>query len=355
MLDGSGIGGTLSDDRALSQQRWLLARIAHRYYVANQTQEEIGREFGFSRPKVQRLLDRARQSGIVDIRIALPTGLNLVLEDELRSTFGLLDAIVAPSHTDPDEQREAVVRAAADYLELRLPPGAVVAVGMGRNTGGIARFYRPTRRLDRTFVSAMGGSPAVAAPTNPNEICRALAESSGGRAESLYAPAYVENPVMRDQLLREVAVAHSLQIAANADVALVGIGGTDDACTMVRSGCCPLEEMATLRAQGAVGDILGNCFDVEGRMISSSFSGRLIGLTFADLRRVDTVIGIVSESDKTANILGALRTGVLDVLIVDETNGTEVLRRGVAGLVHARRFRERRDAATATNSPTSSG
>ena len=69
----------MSDDRALSQQQWLLARIAHRYYVANQTQDEIGREFGFSRPKVQRLLDRARQSGIVDIRIALPAGLNLVL------------------------------------------------------------------------------------------------------------------------------------------------------------------------------------------------------------------------------------------------------------------------------------
>ena len=320
----------MSDDRALSQQQRLLARIAHRYYVANQTQEEIGREFGFSRPKVQRLLDRARQTGIVDIRIAQTTGLNLVLEDELRSTFGLLDAIVAPSHTDPDEQREAVVRAAADYLDLRLPPGAVVAVGMGRNTGGIARFYRPTRRLDRTFVSAMGGSPTVAAPTNPNEICRALAESSGGRAESLYAPAYVENPVMREQLLRETAVAHSLQIAADADVALVGIGGTDDACTMVRSGCCPLEEMVRLRAQGAVGDILGNCFDIEGRLISSDFSDRLIGLTFADMRRIDTVVGIVSESDKTANILGALRTGVLYVLIVDEKNGTEVLRQGGA-------------------------
>ena len=124
----------MSDDRALSQQQRLLARIAHRYYVANQTQEEIGREFGFSRPKVQRLLDRARQTGIVDIRIAQTTGLNLVLEDELRSTFGLVDAIVAPSHADPDEQREAVVRAAADFLDLRLPPGAVVAVGKGKMT-----------------------------------------------------------------------------------------------------------------------------------------------------------------------------------------------------------------------------
>ena len=38
----------------------LLARIAHRSYVDGRTQEEIAHEFGLSRPKVQRLLERAR-------------------------------------------------------------------------------------------------------------------------------------------------------------------------------------------------------------------------------------------------------------------------------------------------------
>ena len=308
-----------------SNQQRLLARVAHRYYIAGRTQEEIGREFGYSRPKVQRLLDRARRTGLVDIRIAEPPGLNLDLEHRLASRFGLADVIVAPSHADPELQRDSVVKAAAEYLELRLAPGAVVAVGMGRNTGGIPRFYHPGQRFDRTFVSAMGGSPAVAMPTNPNEICRALAESPGGRSESLYAPAYVESRRMRDQLLEQAAVAHTLQIAADADVALVGIGGTDDDCTMVRSGCCPPDEIARLRAQGAVGDILGNYFDIHGHMISSDLGGRLIGLTLADLRRVDRVIGIVSESDKTSAVLGALGTGVLDVLIVDEDNAAAVL------------------------------
>ena len=37
----------------------------HRYYVDGRTQEEIGREHGLSRPTVQRLLERARWSGVV--------------------------------------------------------------------------------------------------------------------------------------------------------------------------------------------------------------------------------------------------------------------------------------------------
>ena len=56
--------------------RELLARIAHRSYAHGRTQEEIALEFGLSRPKVQRLQERARTSGIVDIRIQGPPGLD---------------------------------------------------------------------------------------------------------------------------------------------------------------------------------------------------------------------------------------------------------------------------------------
>ena len=306
------------NDEQPTGERQLLARVAYGYFIEGRTQEEIGRQLGFSRPKVQRLLERARETGVVEIRIVGSSDSNLALEARLRASFGLKDAIVTPNNPDPQMQRQALARAAAEYLERHVPNRGVIAVGMGRNTGELARYYRPPRRLECTFVSAMGGSPSVDAPTNPNDICRALAERSGGQSESLFAPAYVESREVRDQVLRQEAVAHSLRIAATAGIALVGIGGTDDACTMVRSGCCPLEEMVRLRARGAVGDILGNYFDVTGRVIASDLNDRLVGLTLADLRRVGTAIAVVSEADKSAAVLGALRTGVLDVLIVHE-------------------------------------
>jgi len=303
----------------------LLARIGHRYYVDNRTQEEVAREFGLSRPKVQRLLERARWSGVVDIHVQAPPWLHLDLEAELCETFRLADAIVSPARTDPQSQREEVARSAARYLERRLHDGTVVAVSHGRDSGEVPRFFRPGRRLECTFVSAMGGSPRVDAPTNPNEICRALAERSGGRAVSLYAPAYVESAEMRDRLLAQDAIADTLRVAAAASIALVGIGGTDDACTMVRSGCFSAAEIARLRREGAVGDILGNYVDAQGRLVASSGSGRLIGLSIDDLHRIETVVAVVSEAEKPRAILGVLRAGVVDVLIVDEGNARAVL------------------------------
>lgn len=298
----------------------LLARLALGYYEEGLTQEELARAFGLSRPKVQRLLDRARVVGVVDIRISTPPWLHVDLERELREHFGLDEVIVAPDRGEPQAQREEVARAAARYLERRLVDGSVVAVSHGRDTGEVPRFFGPKRRIEATFVSAMGGSPLADSPTNPNEISRRLADRCGGQALGLFAPAYVESERMRDELLRQSAVAETLRVAAGASVALVGIGGTDDDCTMVRTGCFSVEEIRRLRGAGAVGDVLGNYVDVDGGLLDSPETGRLVGLGLDELHRVGTVVVVVSEAEKPFAILGALRTGVVDVLVVDEGN-----------------------------------
>ncbi len=303
----------------------LLARIAHRWYVEGRTQGEIGGEFGLSRPKVQRLLERARASGVVEIHIEPPPGVDLDLEAQLIDVFGLTDAIISSRRPDMESQRAGVARSAARHLERRLHDGSVVAVSHGRDIGEVPRYFRPAAPIDCVFASAMGGSPSVDAPTNPSEICRALAARCGGRAEILYAPAYVESSEIRDRLLEQEAVAHALQVAADADVALVGIGGTDDGCTMVRSGSLSLAEIAELRTQGAVGDVIGNYVDVDGSVIQAPHDSRLVGLSIDDLRRIGSVVAVASGDEKPRAILGALRAGVIDVLIVDEANARDVV------------------------------
>jgi DNA-binding transcriptional regulator LsrR (DeoR family) len=303
----------------------LLARTAHRWYVDGRTQGEIAAEFGVSRPKIQRLLERARAAGVVEIHIEPPPGLDLDLEALLMETFSLTDAIVSSRRADTESQRAGVARSAARFLERLLHDGSVVAVSHGRDIGEVPRHFRPAASIDCVFASAMGGSPSVDAPTNPNEICRALADRCGGRAESLYAPAYVEGAEIRDRLLEQEAVAYALRAAAKADVALVGIGGTDDDCTMVRSGSLSLDEIAELRRQGAVGDILGNYLDVRGAVIAAPHDSRLIGLSIDDLGAIGTVVAVASGDEKPRAILGALRAGIVDVLIVDEANARAVI------------------------------
>ncbi len=310
----------------LDPDEWgLLARIADRYYRVGQTQAEIAADIGLSRQAVQRALDRARAEGVVDIHIAAPPGVHLDLETALRERFGLVEAIVTPAAPDASVRREAAARAAAAFLQGRLRSGIVVAVGHGRDASDVARSTRSDRDLDVTFVSAMGGSPRADAPTNPDDIARVLAQRTGGRSLALFAPAYVESEDLRDRLLAQDSVASTLAVAAAADIALVGVGGVDDDCTMVRTGCIPPEEIARLRSAGAVGDVLGCYVDAAGRPVASAYSRQLVGLSLPDLRRIPTVVAVASEPEKPAAIGGVLRAGAVGVLVVDEDNARAVL------------------------------
>lgn len=303
----------------------FLTRLSSLYYLEGKTQAKVAQELGISRQKVQRLLQQARELEIVKINIrTLPT-VSLDLEKRLKAHFKLKNVVVAASPPGEMEHRQAVARAAASYLERHLSNGTVVAVGMGRNTGGIPDFFNPPRVIDCTFVSAMGGSPHVGESINPNTICQKLATNSGGRAMSLHAPAYVDSKRVRDILFAQEAVKPILTQSKRADKAIVGIGTPSDDSTLVRMDCLSVAEAHRLGASGAVGDVLGDYFDEEGRMINSDLQGRLVGLTLEDLRNIPEVIAAVSETGKSKAILGALRTGVIHTLITDSDNAMDVL------------------------------
>ena len=59
---------------------------------------------------------------------------------------------------------------------------------------------------------------------------------------------------------------------------------------------------------------------------SSPVPNRLIGLSLEELQRIPAVVAVAAEAGKSAAILGALRSGVVTVLITECRNAFEVLR-----------------------------
>jgi DNA-binding transcriptional regulator LsrR (DeoR family) len=94
----------------------------------------------------------------------------------------------------------------------------------------------------------------------------------------------------------------------------------------VRANCLSREQAGELRAAGAVGEIIGNYCDIQGRDVNSPVPNRLIGLSLEELQRIPAVVAVAAESGKAAAILGALRSGVVRVLVTECRNAFEVLR-----------------------------
>ncbi len=304
----------------------LLSRIASLYYLEEKTQSEVAKELNLSRQKVQRLLRHARELGVVEIHVHSIPVLHVEQEARLKALFNLDDVVVAPAHPDEYRCRLSVARAAANYLARNFKDGDTVAVGLGRNMSELANAFRLNNQVSCTFVSAMGGSPYLGEATNPNNIISLMATRTGGVAQPIYAPAYVESQRARNMLLNQRTVSDSLELAKNADIALVGIGTPDDESILVQAGIISIAEVRRLREANAVGELLGNYFDDQGREVNSDLKTRLIALSLQDLKRIPKVIGVASEKEKSRAIYSALRSGVLKGLVTDCDNAVQILK-----------------------------
>lgn len=305
------VAGSGTDEPELD----LITEVAALYYLDQVTQEELSQRLDISRTKVGRLLRRAREIGVVEIRVHAPSSVGSDLEKEFRTRFGIDRLFVALDNRDSGAQRAAVAGLVANYLNKTLEDEMIVAVGMGRNVSAVAESaYAPTRR-DVLFVSAIGGSLRAGEHMNADHICRRMAARFGGESETLYAPALVADPLLREALRSNPTVKQTLDRARRADIALVGVGDVSEDSNMVRMGWFSQEEIVEARLSGAVGDMMGYDFiDIHGQPSPTAIQNRVIGLNITDMHRIPNVIAVASETTKAAGILGALRTGVINTM-----------------------------------------
>lgn len=299
----------------------LLAEIARRYYVAGETQNTIARALDLSRMKVNRMLREAQDVGLVEIRVRFHSSQTSDIEREFRHKFGLKHLLVAPESQSLDQQRSNVALLVNHFLESNLRENAVVAVGMGRNVAAVAGVQVGRTFQSITFVSGSGGASEAGAEGNADHICRNLARRFGGTAATLYSPAFVPDATQREALMQHETVRRTLNLARSADYALIGIGDLGPDSHMVRMGWFSPEELRHAQTAGVVGDIMGyDFFDINGNPRNQELGGRFIGLSREDLSRIGNTIAVASEPNKSRAILGALRTGAIDILATSLPN-----------------------------------
>lgn len=320
-----------------SDDIYLLTEVASLYYEENYTQEQIAKVIGVSRSGISRLLTRSRELGLVDIHVHHPLRTSAPLRDELLQTFGLHDAQVLLSASSDDAVLSHVGALAARYADRRIQEGQSVAgtakplrtvgISWGTSMFEMLNALRPRRRLPLNIIQLMGSVDTTTTPDiDGPEIARRLADAYGARCYYLHAPLLVADPMVCNGLLKERSLRRSFQLMEQMDIALVGIGGArPEASGLFRAGYLGENELQVIRHQGAVGDICGCYFNIDGQLCATELLSRTITVPFEALRKTPLVVAVAAGVAKTDAILGALRTGAVKVLITDEPCARAVL------------------------------
>lgn len=116
-----------------------------------------------------------------------------------------------------------------------------------------------------------------------------------------------------------------LEEGASAEVAVIGIGNSFYESTLQKVGYLKNEDLDELRKSGAVGDIGFRFFNKNGKAVDHPLNEKVVGLSLGKLKRIPLVIAITEGTFKKDSIIGVLKAGLIDVLVIDEPSAVKIL------------------------------
>ncbi|KLU62754.1 transcriptional regulator LsrR [Peptococcaceae bacterium CEB3] len=313
----------------MEDEKHFITKIAYAYFIGNLTQQEVAKRFHLSRPTVSRLLQKSRDEGIIEIIMHSTSRSSVEMEKRLEETFHIREAVIVPAEKDDslDVTKVHVAEAAASTLERYLGPACVLGLFWG-STVLLMSNYLHKVPFDLTVAQLTGGINYHSVELQPSDVVRSFSQALGAKKwYVMYAPAYVETEAERNVLMDSRSVQQVIRVLEASTVSLTGIGYIYDKNNLLFNEVFTDEDMKEVKEESLVGELNGRfLFDQSGRIsVTNRFYKCGIGISLERFKAIPVKLSLASGAYKAPAILGALRAGLVDVLVTDTITASAVL------------------------------
>ena len=303
-----------------------IVQVARLYYESDMSQQAIADKLGVSRSLIAKYLLQSKEQGIVRIRVVDPSESSEELAEQIRQRFGLQHVEVLPhAHASEELTLHGVAYAAAQYFTSHVQKGDKVGLAWGRSVKGIVDQL-PALQVDVKDIEVV---PLLGESSNPrlysrmNELVEQMANTVAALPRYLFYPMTVGTKSLRTRIIKETAFTEVSRLWDQLDWAFIGIGSnppTEGMAVYVDDRC-----LASLNKTGAIGDICCRYFDDDGRFVKTAFGDQIIGIDADQLKSTKNLVAVAAGSAKASAVRGALKTGLIDALFIDQPLATSIL------------------------------
>ena len=307
------------------RRRDLAARAAWLYHAKGLRQDEIARALALSRQMVQRLIALAATERLIRFQLVHPLAAAIELADRLTGRFALDYCEIVPSTDDDAGNVASIASAAAFLLEGLLDSTDPVTVGIGgrRVIREAALRVAPTSRPMHRLVSLMGNMTR-GGRAGHYDVIMGFAERVGAQCFPLPVPVVTGTVEERRVLQAQPAFLACRTLVAEAALLMTGIGPVHDTAPLLLDGFITPEELASAQRAGAVGDILGNCFDGAGKLVDCLHHDRLTSFP-PEPRPGQRAVIVQCGAERVPALHAALTGRLANGLITDENTARALL------------------------------
>lgn len=310
----------MSSNTGLSGDVVLMTNVARRFHLHGQSKSEIAAALGLSRFRVARILQAARDQGIVRIEIGLPGSVNGAVSDQLRAAFGIDVAVVV----EVDEQPLAPLLrslslATAELLGEVLTSSDVLGLASARS---ILNIGEDLAAFPACTVVQLTGAVSRPDALDIIQAIRDLTRIGGGEARVFYAPIISSDDAAG--LRRNPDVQRAAELYPSITTAVVGVGQWRPGLSTVHDVVSPADQAAA-EAAGVAIEVAGILLDSEGRPVRTPLAERTLAPTFEQLMAIPRRVAVTFGTARTAAIATALRAGVVNTLITHRAMAEQLL------------------------------
>jgi DNA-binding transcriptional regulator LsrR (DeoR family) len=294
----------------------LRQRAAWMYFVEEMTQSAIADALGVGRVTVVRMLAEAKALG--EVRVALSRGDAELggLEASLCKNFGLSDAIVAPLSSDTADPTAPIAAALGAHVSALLRNDMKIGLGWGRTLHTSLEYLSERSLKGLSVVSLVGGVTHFVAD-NPAEFPSGFARAFNADCYLIPSPALVDSPATKAALIERCGLKSVYDFAHALDAVVLSVGSLGPEASIARYAVIGDADRKTLGEYGAVGEMLCNVYDDQGRIIDHPLNSCVMSVPLEVVRAAPARVLAAGGGHKLAAIRGALKLLEPTTLVTD--------------------------------------
>lgn len=302
----------------------LAARAAWMSYVGDMTQSEIATRLGVSSARVHRLLQLAKQHGIIRISVEGRPAECMHLEAVIGKRFGLKSCTISPYLSDYDDRSDlaalSVGQAAGQVLaqHLLLPKTKSIAIDpfgnvLSEGMRSLPQFAKPKLKAWPTQGCLASQYQSIA-----SEVLNLLEIRTGAEIGVLPAP-FLPNSIEEfENFVALPSIQSALQNASKADLIVGQIQQADITDELTQPNVAKI-----ISGTSAKSRFLGSYFDSNGKLVDEDQIPNTIAMPVNSLlnhtdQSQKRVFALAAGTEKKDALLSVLHSKIVTDLVIDE-------------------------------------
>lgn len=293
---------------------------AQLYYMEGLSQGKIAKKMSISNATVSRLLQFARDKGIVRVSINNPLYDAKEISKHLTEYYHIPIQVVPDMYGGENKALDSLGLYTAEYLAETIESGDTIGIGWGKTIKAIADHMKPTT-VENVEVVMLKGTTSLSYEENfAYDSIYDFARSFHTEPNFLPLPTIFDSAQTKELVGQDRFIKKVLELGRQANVALYTVGTVKKDALLFQLGYLTDTQIKKLQDK-AVGDILSHFIDIDLNIVNEELDSRTVGISLDELRRKDRGILVAAGARKLIAVDATLRAHFCTEAIVDMALG----------------------------------